>query len=148
MPRPYSTDLRARVLTACERRDGSRAAIARRFSVGESTLYDWLRQARQEGRRAARPATGGRPRLGGADGASALLAAVTARRDATLAELADAVTARTGRRWSASAVCRALQRLGWPRKKRRSGPPSRIGPMWRTSAPRGATRWAASTPRS
>jgi transposase len=148
MPRPYSADLRARVLIACERGDGSRAAIARRFSVGESTLYDWLRQARQEGRRATRPATGGRPRLGGAAGVSALLAAVTARRDATLAELADTLAARIGRRWSVSAVCRALQRLGWPRKKRRSGPPSRSGPMWRTSAPRGATSWAGSIPRS
>ena len=148
MPRAYSADLRERVLAACERHDGSRAAIARRFSVGVSTLYDWLRQTRQEGRRAARPATGGRSRLGGADGVSALLAAVTAHRDATLAELADALAARTGRRWSTATVCRALQRLGWPRKKRRSGRPSRRGPTWRTSAPRDATRWAASIPRS
>ena len=52
MPRPYSADLRERALAACERREGSRAAIARRFVVGVSTLRDWLRQARE------RPAEG------------------------------------------------------------------------------------------
>src|SRR5919107_1933739 len=54
--------------------------------------------------------------------------ALAERGDATLAELADGLAARTGRRWSPSALCRALKRLGWPRKKRRSGPPSRTAP--------------------
>jgi transposase-like protein len=40
MPRPYSADLRERALAACERREGSRAGIARRFVVGVSTLHD------------------------------------------------------------------------------------------------------------
>ena len=34
--------------------------------------------------------------------------------------LADGLAARTGRRWSPSALCRALKRLGWPRKKTRT----------------------------
>src|ERR671912_1804503 len=68
MPRPYSADLRERALVACERREGSRAEVARRFSVGVSTLHDWLRQAREEGRRAAKPARGGRAPLGGGGG--------------------------------------------------------------------------------
>ena len=38
MPRPSSGALRERVLLACEQGEGSRAAIARRFRVGESTL--------------------------------------------------------------------------------------------------------------
>ena len=63
MPRPYSADLRERVLVACERREGSRAEVARRFSAGVSTLHGWPRQAREEGRRAAKPARGGRPLL-------------------------------------------------------------------------------------
>jgi transposase len=117
MPRPCSADLRERALAACERRDGSRAEIAQRFSVAEATLYAWLGQAREEGRRAAKPARGGRPLLGGAEGRAALAGVLADRRDATLAELADGLAARTGRRWSASALCRALKRLGWPRKK-------------------------------
>jgi transposase len=150
MPRPYSADLRERALAACERRDGSRAEIARRFSVAEATLYAWLGQAREEGRRAAKPARGGRPPLGGEEGRAALEGALADRRDATLAELADGVAARTGRRWSASALCRALKRLGWPRKKRRSGRPSRTAPTSARSGPPGARRSppAASIPPS
>ena len=56
MPRPYSADLRARALRACDRAEGSRAAIARRFEVAEATLYGWRKQEREEGRRAAKPA--------------------------------------------------------------------------------------------
>ena len=142
MPRPYSADLRERALTACERHEGSRAGIARRFVVSVSTLHDWLRQAREEGRRAAKPAKGGRPLLGGGEEeARAALEHVLAERgDATLAELADELAARTGRRWSPSALCRALARLGWPRKKRRSGPPSRTALTSPRSAPPGARR--------
>jgi transposase len=140
MPRPYSADLRERALTACERREGSRAGIARRFLVGVSTLYDWLRQGREEGRRAAKPAKGGRPLLGGDEARAALERMLADRSDATLAELADELEARVGRRWSVSALCRALARLGWRRKKRRSGPPSRIAPMWPRSVPPGARR--------
>ena len=61
MPRPYCGDLRERVLLACEQGEGSRAAIARRFRVGESTIYTWLQVARTEGRRAAKPHAGGPP---------------------------------------------------------------------------------------
>src|SRR5687767_4197977 len=118
MPRPYSADLRERALTACERHEGSRAGIARRFVVSVSTLHAWLRQAREEGRRAAKPAKGGRPLLGGGEEARAALEHVLAERgDATLAELADELAARTGRRWSPSALCRALARLGGRAKK-------------------------------
>ena len=140
MPRPYSADLRERALAACERREGSRAEVARRFSVGVSTLHDWLRQAREEGRRAAKPAREGRPPLGGDEARAALEDALAERGDATLAELADGLAARTGRRWSPSALCRALQRLDWPRKKRRSGPPSRTAPTSPRSAPLGGRR--------
>ncbi len=59
MPRPYSADLRGRALRACERAEASRAAIARRFEVAEATLYAWLRQDREAGRREAKPHAGG-----------------------------------------------------------------------------------------
>ena len=150
MSRPYSADLRQRVLVACERHEGSRAEVARRFSVGVSTLHDWLRQAREEGRRVAKPARGGRPLLGGGEARAALERVLAERGDATLAELADGLAARTGRRWSPSALCRALKRLGWPRKERRFGPPSGTAPTWPRNEPPGARRSppAASTPAS
>jgi transposase len=140
MLRLCSADLRERVLAACERREDSRSEIAQRFAVGQSTLYSWLRQAREEGRRGAKPARGGTAWLGGAAGQAALQAVLSERHDATLAEFADQLAARTGRRWSPSAVCRALRRLGWPLKKRQSGRPSRSARMSPPSAPPGAQR--------
>ena len=55
MPRPYSTDLRGRALLACERDGDGCAEVARRFRVGISTRHLWRKQARDEGRRGARP---------------------------------------------------------------------------------------------
>jgi transposase len=60
----YSTDLRERVLRACERGKLSRAKIAALFHIGESTLFRWLEAWRTEGRQAAKPHAGGpEPRL-------------------------------------------------------------------------------------
>jgi transposase len=64
MPKPYSSDLRERVLRACARGKLSRAKIAVMFQVAESTLYRWLETWRSEGRREAKPHAGGpEPRL-------------------------------------------------------------------------------------
>ena len=116
MPRAYSADLRERALAACEA-GLSPAAAARRFGVGERTVYDWRRQARDEGRRRATPPAGGRrPTIAGTE--DALRAVVAARRDGTLAEYVAAYRARTGRTLSRSAMCRALRRLGLPRKRK------------------------------
>ena len=126
MPRAYSVDLRERVLAACERGEGGRGEIARRFAVAERTVSGWLKAAR-EGRRAPKPPAGGLPPVGGQ--AEVLAGLVAERNDATLAEYADRLAGRAGVRRSLASVCRALKRLGLARKKRRSGPPSRTGRM-------------------
>lgn len=59
MPAPYSTDLRNRVLAACEDPSLTRAEVARRFQVSELTVCNWLQQWREEGRRPAKPHNGG-----------------------------------------------------------------------------------------
>ena len=61
MPKPYSADLRERVLLAGEA-GLLPAIVARRFGVGLSTVYLWRQQARAEGRRCAKPHAGGRTR--------------------------------------------------------------------------------------
>ena len=144
MPRAYSGDLRERVLAAYEAGDGSQAAVARRFRVGERTLSGWLKAAREEGRRAPRPRRGGRPPIGGER--EVLAALVAERNDATLAEYADLLAERAGVRRSPSALCRALRALGLVRKKRRSRPPSRTARTWPRRGPRGAPSWPGSTP--
>lgn len=134
MSRPYSTDLRERVLGACERGEGSQEEIARRFGVCPATVSNWRRMARVEGRRAAKPHSGGvRPRLD-APALAALRELVTEDNQATLSEYGARLAERTGVRVSNPVLCEALKRLKLTRKKRRSGPPSRIGPRSRPSA--------------
>src|SRR4051794_41849751 len=58
MPKPYSADLRERVLLAGEA-GLPPAIVARHFGVGLSTVYLWRQQARAEGRRCAKPHAGG-----------------------------------------------------------------------------------------
>ena len=146
MPRPYSADLRRAVLRACARGDGTRWRIARRFGLGESPLYGWLRPERAEDRRRPKPHAGGRPRIVDAEGDAVLRGLVAAGNDATLAEYAAAFEARTGREVSVPMVCKALKRLGLGRKKRRSGPPSRTGRRSPWSAAPTGTRSAAPIP--
>ena len=143
MPRPYSVDLRERALLACE--DGGRCCTqtARRFRIGVSTLHLWRKQARDEGRRAPRPMGRGPAPLGGK--LDVLAGIVAERNDATLAEYADLLADRTGERRSPSVICRALKRLGWVRKQKRSGPASKIVWTWQPAASHGGSRPAAST---
>lgn len=116
MPRGYSPDLRERVLRACEEEGLSAVAAARRYRIGERTVHRWRQVARQEGRRQAKPAGGGRPRVV-ADTEEVLRDLVAEGNDATLAEQADTYQRRTGRRLSPATLCRAFQRLGLRRKK-------------------------------
>ena len=151
MARPYSADLRERVLLAHEGGEAGATALARRFRIGLSTLYRWLEEARDEGRRAPRPMGRGPAPLGGAEDVLRALAAE--QNDATLAEYAERFAARTGRRRSPSAIRRALRRLGLPRQKSRSGPRSGTARTWPRRGPRGTRRspgsrrsgWSSST---
>ena len=121
MGRPYSTALRERVLRACEMGLESQAALARRFEISESAVGSWLRQLRQDGRRAPKAhGRGFRSILDEEDGA-VLRSLVAAKNDATLAEYTRAFTARTDEEISESSMCRALQRHGLVVKKRRCG---------------------------
>jgi transposase len=144
MPRPYSADLRERVLLACEAGEGSQAQLAARYRIGERTLSRWRRTAHKEGRRGPKPPAHGRTQVGG--GGAVLAELVAARDDATLAEYAGGLAERTGVRRSLAAVCRALKALGLVRKKRRSGRPSGTAPMSPSGGHRGTPTWPGSRP--
>jgi transposase len=117
----YSTDLRERVVAACDARNGTRDQIAARFSVSVAWVRKLIRQRRETGSIAPKPRGGGRAPAFDADADRRLRDAVRADDDATLKELAGAV----GVSCCASAVHRALARLGLTRKKSRGGRPSR-----------------------
>src|SRR5512144_2112798 len=128
MPRPYSADLRERVLRAWERGEGTPAKVAQRFGVCVATVYNWLRDAREEGRRTAKPHAGGATPPLDAAALQVLGQLVTEQNDAMLTEYAERLAERTGRRVSSPALCRTLQSLKLTRKKRRFGRPNGIAP--------------------
>jgi len=117
----YSTDLRQRVVAAYDARQGTQEQVAARFAVSVSWVRKLLRQRRATGSIDRRPHRGGHaPAFDAAAGAK-LRQAVRDDSDATLEELGRVA----GVACSASAVYRALDRLGITRKKSRGGPPSR-----------------------
>src|SRR4051794_10729582 len=117
----YSTDLRQRVVAAYDAREGTQEQVAARFSVSLSWVRKLLRQRRFTG--SIDPKRhGGAPAPAFDTAADAKLGqAVRDGSDATLEELGRLA----GVACSASAVYRALDRLGITRKKSRGGPPSR-----------------------
>jgi transposase len=122
--RAYSIDLRERVVAACDAGGATRAQVAARFSVSVPWIRKLLRQRRQTGSIAPKPHGGGRAPAFDGPGSGRLREAVRADDDATLLDLGRAA----GVACCASAVHRALARLGITRKKSRGGRPSRTGP--------------------
>jgi transposase len=112
--RPYSEDLRQRVLNAVDHRDGSLRQLALRFRVSLSFIQRLLRHRRRTGSLRPKPHGGGRPPALDQDGLGRLRRLVAEQPDATLGELRQ----RLGARCSLAAISRALKKLGLPRKKK------------------------------
>ena len=113
----YSTDLRERVVQACDERLGTREEIARLFGVSTAWIRRLLQRRRESGSIAAKPRGGQKPPKFQGKNLDRLKAFVAAQPDATLEEL----RTRSGVAASSMAVQRALARLGLRRKKSRSG---------------------------
>jgi transposase len=112
--RPYSTDLRERIVAAVERGDQSLRTLARLFAVSLSCIVRLLQRQRQTGSVQPKPHAGGpAPKLSAPDQAR-LLRLVDQQPDATLAELRD----RLGIPCSLMTIARALRRLRVTRKKK------------------------------
>jgi transposase len=119
MPKPYSIDLRERVLTACDAGVYTRGEIAQQFDVCEAVIYNWLRRRRQSGSIAAKAHAGGHRSQLDPD---VLREIVEQHSDRTLEEYAQLYAERTGRRFHPSWLSRVCLRLRLTRKKRRSAP--------------------------
>lgn len=114
---PYSQDLRNRIITALEADLETRQEIAGIYGVSRSYVQKVWRRWRDTGDRAVRPRGGGRVRTLAAH-AERIRAEVEQHPDVSLAELCERIAARQGSRASASMMCRELQRLNLPRKKK------------------------------
>lgn len=133
--KPYSQDLRDRIITALEARTATQRAIAERFCVSTVFVEKLWQRWRCSGSSAAKPHAGGRQ--GALKGHLELLRTEVGKQpDATLAELRDRLVAAQGPRVSPATICRALQRLRLPLKKSPSTPRSGTPSASRRSAPR------------
>jgi transposase len=132
MTRPYSLDLRQRIVRAVEA-GASRRATAAQFDVSPSCVVKLVQRWRQKGTLAPDPVGGGR-RAKLADHAELVHALLAATPDSTIAELKTRLAA-AGIAVSPSAISRFLKACGLTRKKRPRTPPSRTV---RTSPPPGA----------
>ena len=120
----YSLDLRERVAAACGQPGSRVVAVADQFSVSVSFVEKLLHRQRTTGSVAALPARSGpAPDLDGR-ARQELRACLGQEPDATLAELCTWLAAIGGPAVSQSTLWRAVQALGWRRKKRVSTPPS------------------------
>jgi transposase len=111
---PLSNDLRGRILKAIDNHEGSRRGLAARFCVNPSTITRLLQLRRQTGSFEPRPHRGGVAPTLDRDDLERLRQLVEATPDATL----EALRQEMGISGSRMIVCRALQKLGLPLKKK------------------------------
>ncbi len=119
--KPYSKDLRLRVLAAVDR-GVPREEVAKTFSVSVPTIKRWLKRRRETGDVEPKPIPG-RPRLKGTALEEWLPSHLQDNNDLSLEEHSEDFEEETGVSVSASTVGRAIARLpggGWPIKKSHS----------------------------
>jgi len=119
--RPYSMDLRERVVDSCDARSGTREQIADRFGVSAAWIRRLLQRRKETGSIAPLPQNSGRkPKLD--DRQMKRLQRIVARQpDATLQELKKHL----GMTMSDDALIRALRKLNLTLKKSRSSRPNK-----------------------
>jgi putative transposase len=134
MGRPYSDDLRSRIVAAVEA-GATRTAAAAQFAVSVSCAIKLVQRFRRTG--SVTPAPRGRKPFALAEHEALVRELVAAQPDLTLDELTGELAAR-GVRVSRSAVNRFLEACGLTLKKSHCTPPSSSGRMWRPRARPGA----------
>jgi len=125
MAKPYSQDLRDRVIDAVQRGELSRRAAARRYEISESIAIKWLERVERAGSREPVGRGGHRP--------SKLMphrdfleAARNEKSDITLQALCDRLLSERGVKADTSMMSRFFRRIGVTFKKRPSSRASRI----------------------
>ena len=114
---PYPIELRTRVVAAVEHGDMTIGEVAEVFSVGKTFVKKMLRRQRAGEDLAPRQGGGSAPKLTDTD-RGMLREAVAEQPDVTLAECQALLTAHGRGPVSIPTLCRALQQLQLPRKKK------------------------------
>ena len=129
----YSLDFRCLVVNAYESGEETIEDVAEQFGVGTAFVKKMLRVHRAGGSLEPQHGGGAQAKLTAAARAQ-LRAAVTTRPDATLGELREVLRNVCQVEVSAPTVCRELQKLELPRKKRVSSPASALSRSGKPSA--------------
>ena len=145
MPKPYSQDLRNRVIDAVTKGEMSRRAAARRYEISESVAIKWLERVERNGSR--------EPVGHGGHRASKLMphrdfleAARAEKSDVTLQALCDRLLSERGVQADTSMLSRFFRKIGVTFKKRPSSHASRIARTSAATADDGAPIRASSIP--
>jgi transposase len=117
--KPYSLDLREKVIAAVAQDKQANRQIAETLSISEATIERWTRRQRETGSVAASAHAGGVVRVLAPHG-SFLRAMVKTQPDISLEELCVRIQTELGLKVSGSMVSRELTRLRLSRKKSRS----------------------------
>jgi transposase len=120
----YSNDLRRSIVAAYEKNDYSQGQVAKLFGVSPATVRNLVRRKRETGNPDALPHAGGKSSQLDRQAGDRVRQLLTERNDLTLAELCQQIEQEQHKSVSASTMCRLLQLLSLPRKKRRSTPVS------------------------
>lgn len=117
-----SMDLRERIVAAWEAGGATYIEVAERFQVDKTTVWRLLRRKRDTGHlRPSETTRGRKPRFTPAR-VDLLRLLVEQDPDATEQQLVDRLAQQHNFQTSSSAVGRALRKMNWTRKKRRSAP--------------------------
>ena len=117
----YSTDLREKLVLAYEAGEGTLDEVADTFGVGRCTVARLMRLWRSGQNLAPLPHGGGYPATLNEKLLALLQQQVAAQPDATLSELAAWLKRKAKAQVHPSNICRALRKLGLPRKIKLSG---------------------------
>jgi transposase len=137
MGKPYSQDLRDRVLDAVDKEGMSRRAAADRFGIGESSAIRWIRRLMEAGSRMP-VGTGGHRASKLAPHRAFIEAALAEQPDLTQQALCDRLLAERGVRADTSMMSRFLRREEITFKKRRWSRANKPARMSRATASDGA----------
>jgi transposase len=115
---PYSIDLRQKILSAWENKEGTQRELAERFKVSLSFIRDFLRRYRETLEIAAKPQGGDRRSKIKGENQELLKKIVTEQSDIYLREIQERIKERKGIEVSVSSLSRTLNRLNLNRKKK------------------------------
>jgi len=141
--KPYSLDLREKVLRAYDEHRGSQRTLAALFGVSRAFVETLVQRRRTTGLMAPKPHAGGRKPSDDQAALAVVRQVLHEQADATLVELCARLGHQRGLWMSVSTMSRLLRRLGLPRKKRRS---TRLNGTRRGSSRHGRTPGRSSTP--